>query len=679
MRKPVYAVYEQQRFRSDCASIQSGQQFLFTALLVWKRKPWVTHEILDLCDQRRDPKKKRGEPEGVKDYRGIKRKIRTEMKMAKETWIQGQCQEVEACLRKDNNKKAYQLVKDLTTEKQGKSTTIQDKSGKCLTEENDILYRWTEYCSDLYNNETDGEPVVLDCPQIPDAEHHPILREEVEAAVKALKMGKSAGVDNIPAELVQAGGEAMTDILTTICNKIWKTGEWPTTWTQSLVITLPKKGNLQLCQNYRTTSLISHPSKVMLVILNRLQPQAEEIIAEEQAGFRAGRSTTEQIFNLRILCEKYLQHQQNLYCVFIDFKKAFDRAWHEALWATRRKYINASIIRAIENLYDKAQSTVLFNGSTGEWFRTTVGVRQGGLLSPTLFNIFLERIMCEALGDHEGSVSIGERPITNFRFADDIVVNAEEEEEAGVLIDRLDRTTTRYKMEIGPDMTKVMTNNPNGFQREIKIKGQRLEEAENFKYLGAIIFNEGSKPEILSRIAQTTAALSRLKVIWRDKNISLASKVKLMRTLILSTFLYACESWTLTAEIERRMQALEMRCYRRLLNISYKDHVTNEEVRNRIQNATGVHDDLLTMVKKRKLRWYGHISRSFGMAKTILQGTVKGARRRGRRKKRWEDNIQEWTGMEFGDSLRAAEDRERWKGIPATPSVVPRRPPRLRD
>ena len=216
-----------------------------------------------------------------------------------------------------------------------------------------------------------------------------------------------------------------------------------------------------------------------------------------------------------------------------------------------------------------------------------------------------------------------------------------------------------------------MTNNPNGFQREIKIKGQRLEEVQNFKYLGAIISNEGSKPEILSRIAQTTAAFFRLKIILRDKNISLASKVKLMRTLILSTLLYACESWTLTAEIERRIPALEMRCYRRLLNISYKDHVTNEEVRNRIQNAIGVHDDLLTMVKKRKLRWYGHISRSSGMAKTILQGTVKGARRRGRQKNRWEDNIKEWTGMGFGDSLRAAEDREGWKGIVAMSYVVP--------
>ena len=84
----------------------------------------------------------------------------------------------------------------------------------------------------------------------------------------------------------------MIDVLT----EIWRTGEWPTLWTQSLIITLPKKGNLQLCQNYITISLISHLSKVMLkVILNRLRPQAEEITAEEQAGFRAGRSTTEQI------------------------------------------------------------------------------------------------------------------------------------------------------------------------------------------------------------------------------------------------------------------------------------------------------------------------------------------------------------------------------------------------
>ena len=122
--------------------------------------------------------------------------------------------------------------------------------------------------------------------------------------MRSLKKGKSAGVDNIPAELVQAGGEDVITALTTIYNKIWQTGEWPTPWTQSVVITLPKKGNLQQCQNYQTISLIGHSSKVMLkIILNRLKPQVEKIMAEDQAGFRAGRSTTEQILNLKILSE----------------------------------------------------------------------------------------------------------------------------------------------------------------------------------------------------------------------------------------------------------------------------------------------------------------------------------------------------------------------------------------
>ena len=312
-----------------------------------------------------------------------------------------------------------------------------------------------KYCSELYNYESCGDNTVLDCSQPPEEDLQPILREEVEIAVASLKTGKSAGVDNIPAELVQAGGETMIDVLTEICNRIWRTGEWPTPWTQSLIITLPKKGNLQLCQNYRTISFISHSSKVMLkVISNRLKPQAEEIIAEEQAGLRAGRSTTEQIFNLRILCEKYLQHQQNLYHVFTDFKKK-------------------------------------------------------------------------------------------------------------------------------------------------------------------------------------------------------------------------------TVELEKRTQAFEMRCYRRLLNISYKDHVTNEEVHRKIQAAIGEYDELLTLVKKRKLRWFGHVSRSSGLAKTILQGTVKGKRKRGRQKKRWEDNIKEWTGMDFASSTRAGENRSRWKGIVANSSVVPRRPSKV--
>ena len=234
----------------------------------------------------------------------------------------------------------------------------------------------------------------------------------------------------------------MINTLLIICNMIWRTGEWPTPWTQSLVTALPKNNNLQLCQNYRTISLISHSSKVLLkFILNYPKPEAGKIIAEEQAGFRPGHSTTEQIFNLRILCERYLQHQQDLYHVFIDFKKAFNRVWLAALWATMR------LIQTLSTrfrIYDKATSAVCFNGNTGDWFRTTVGVRQGCLLSPTLLNIFLERIMADALEDHKSTVSIGGRAISNLRFADDIDGLAGSELEFANLVECLDETSIAY-------------------------------------------------------------------------------------------------------------------------------------------------------------------------------------------------------------------------------------------
>ena len=150
-----------------------------------------------------------------------------------------------------------------------------------------------------------------------------------------------------------------------------------------------------------------------------------------------------------------------------------------------------------------------------------------------------------------------------------------------------------------------------------------------------------------------------------------------MCSLVISIFLYASESWTLSAELEKRMQAFEMRCYRRLSDISYKDYVTNEEVRRKIQAAIGEYDELLTLVKKRELRWCCHVSRSSGLAKTILQGTVKGTRKRGLQKKRREDNNKEWTGMDFASSTRAAENRTRWKGIVANSSVVLQRPSKV--
>lgn len=428
------------------------------------------------------------------------------MTKAKEKWITEQCEEIEKDLKINNSKKAFETVKNLTKPKTSKVNSIKDKNGEVLIEKSKILERWTEYCSELYNHKLNGDVKVLDTEETTnDDSEDLILRSEIEEAVKMLKKGKSPGVDNIPGELLQAGGEHMSTALLNICNKIWKNVKWPESWTKSLVITLPKKGDLKVCNNYRTLSLISHPSKVLLrVILNRLKHQAQEIIAEEQAGFMKGRSTVEQIFNLRNIIEKYQDHQQELFHVFIDFKKAFDRVWHQALWATMHKFnINKNLIALIEKLYNNATSSVCLDGDIGEWFRTTVGVRQGCLLSPTLFNIFLERIMADALTDHHSTVSIGGRNVSNLRFADDIDGLAGSQEELAELIKRLDESCSAFGMEISAEKTKVMTNtHVKDLNIEFKVKDSVLEVVDKFIYLGATVTDNGSKNEILSRMAK---------------------------------------------------------------------------------------------------------------------------------------------------------------------------------
>ena len=152
-----------------------------------------------------------------------------------------------------------------------------------------------------------------------------------------------------------------------------------------------------------------------------------------------------------------------------------------------------------------------------------------------------------------------------------------------------------------------------------------------------------------------------------------------MHSFVTSIFLYACESWTLTAELQRRIQAMEIRCYHKILRISYKDHVTNEEVHAKIQQAIGTHEDLLTIIKRHKLQWYGHVSHSSGLAKTILQGTVKGEedkadRRRGG--KTTSGNGQAWSSPSPRGQWRTGK---KWRKLVVKLCVVPQRPLRIRD
>ena len=213
------------------------------------------------------------------------------------------------------------------------------------------------------------------------------------------------------------------------------------------------------------------------------------------------------------------------------------------------------------------------------------------------------------------------------------------------------------------------------------MNGQRLEEVDTFKYLGATLSKDGgSTKEIKTRIALATAAMARLSRIWRGKTISFSTKFRLYKSLVVSILLYGCESWTLLADTEKRLQAFENKCMRKMLQISYTEHRTNADVWNSVTLRVGRQEPLLATVKRRKMAWFGHTIRHNTLSKTILQGTVEGSRRQGRPRKSWMENVKEWTNQTMPELLAAAPQRKKWHQMAAAAALLPPpRPRRSRD
>ena len=184
---------------------------------------------MDMCDLRRELKKTKFETGST--YKQINNTIKKEMRIAKENWSNNKCTDIGECLIRNNTKKAYQIINELTKKKDNIIVNVHYKDGKCIKDKTEVLKRWTEYCSELYTHNAEGDISALTVNEPSNQDTFPILEREVEAAIQALNMGKSAGIDNIPAQLNKAGGHIVIQILLDICNKIWETGIWPSDWT----------------------------------------------------------------------------------------------------------------------------------------------------------------------------------------------------------------------------------------------------------------------------------------------------------------------------------------------------------------------------------------------------------------------------------------------------------------
>ncbi len=248
----------------------------------------------------------------------------------------------------------------------------------------------------------------------------PPTEQEVEKSIKALKNRNSPGWDKITAEVLKAGGEHMVKMLQYLFRKIWEDVDTPEDWSKLLINPIHKKGGKLNPENYRAISLTSVPCKVFCkVILLRIEGIIEEFMSESQFGFRTGRGTADAIFVARQILEKAREHNFHIHFNFIDFKAAFDTVWREALWRFMSSVgVNQRIIEIVKKMYQNTQCAVMIGGAMTEWFGVEVGVRQGCILSPTLFNLFLEFAMKE-LKSIDRELNYREKMSLDIRYADD--------------------------------------------------------------------------------------------------------------------------------------------------------------------------------------------------------------------------------------------------------------------
>jgi len=618
-----------------------------------KKTNWMTHDILNLMEERKKWKFKNQ----IK-YAALHKQITAKCRKAKDRWLKGQCHEIEQLEKDFKIKEMHVKIKELSGNynKVVVNSCIKDKDGNILFDEPSITNRWGEYVKDLYDD---------DRPQIPDNDMESgqyITEAEIGWAIHSLKHGKAPGPDDIYAEALKALDEHNLKELTKLCNLIYDCGHWPDDLKHSTFITIPKKPKAQDCTEFRTISLMSHVTKVLLkVIQSRIRQKVEQEISEVQSGFRPGVGTREGIFNLRSICERSLEIQKDVFICFIDYSKAFDNVKHHIIIDCLKEIgVDDKDINIISRLYWEQSATVKTKGGMTNKFDVKKGVRQGCVLSPCLFNLYTEKIFREI--DNVKGVNVGGVNINNLRYADDTVLLAENAIDLQNLLTILNEKGKSFGMRINIAKTKTMlvSKTEGGPKIKITIDGIQLEQVEKMVYLGQMFTDDSrSEVEIKRRIGIARGAFEKLASSLTSRNLSINTRIRLARCYVWSSLLYGVETWTISNSSLQRIEAFEMWMLRRMLNISWSERKSNKEVLA-LSNSKRT---LLSTVKGRKLRYFGHLIRRDGLQRLLLEGKFNGRRGRGRPRATWADNIKDWTHLSYTECVRNAQCRETWRSM----------------
>ena len=413
--------------------------------------------------------------------------------------------------------------------------------------------------------------------------------------------------------------------------------------------------------------LLSIPRKVLSrIILERLKTALDKTLRDEQAGFRKDRSCTATLQP----CESLLSSPWSgrpPCTVFVDFQKAFDSVDRNVIWRLMHHYgFPPKFVTIIQQMYEDATCQVIHDGKLTEPFTVQTGVRQGCLLSPSIFLMVIDWVMRQSTaGQKTGIQWTLTKHLEDLDFADDISLLSHRHQDAQEKLSRVAEEAGKTGLQINTGKTEVMRVN-NKQQNPLQLDQENIKEVNKFTYLGSVVSKDGGTDEdIKCRINKARHAFNTLRPIWRTTALSIRNKIRIFNTNVKSVLLYGSETWRVTKTNTHKLQTFINRCLRNILNIRWPEKISNEQLWDKTNQTP-----METEIKKRKWSWIGHTLRkpASNTTRQALDWNPQGKRKVGRPRQTWRRSIEaeaKAAGMTWAELKRTSQNRVRWRSIVA--------------
>ncbi|XP_078580636.1 uncharacterized protein LOC144864435 [Branchiostoma floridae x Branchiostoma japonicum] len=640
-----------------------------------ERKEWMSEGTWEKVEERRKLKAniencrtRNQKANAMKQYNSADRKVKKSCRRDKRKWISDKAAEAEEAASKQDMKTLYRITKTLSGKRRQINKPVQDKNGELLATKEQQMERWRDHFKEILNRTPPPNPPEIEPPiELLDIRTGPPSKIEIRKAISSLKNGKAAGPDGIPPEAWKEAGNLSVEALHPLLSRIWLEERTPTDWKRGTIIKLPKKGDLTQCKNWRGIMLLSVASKLLCrIILNRTANAMETKLRDNQAGFRANRSCSDQIATLRVIVEQSTEFNSQLYAVFVDYEKAFDSLDRTSLWNILAHYgIPPKIINMIKVFYNNFQAQVSHEGDLTEPFNMTTGVRQGCLLSPLLFITALDWVMRETTKDARTGIQWTLTDmLDDLDFADDLALLCHTISQMREKTQRLEHKSGQVGLIINAGKTKEMRVKTVGNAKPVCCRGIELETVKDFTYLGSVISSDGgATKDIEARIGKGKAAFVQLRPVWRARNISLRTKLRIFESNVKSILLYGCETWGLTQANIKKLQTFINVRLRYILGIWWPNKISNHD----LLEKTG-QEPVEVTIRRRKWRWIGHTLRKPppSITRAVLEWNPQGKRRRGRPRLSWRRGVMkdlQHAKTSWHEAKTTAKDRGRWRHL----------------